>query len=304
MNGIRAGVLPRGSTSLPAARRGPHSRFTPTRLMPRTLARLAIGSLWDELALYPKPGLVSLHDSGAHGDMDAGVFVRSLFALRPHFERLAAAGAAGAPFADLRAEGIAAERTMMAATGGINTHRGAIFALGLLCAAAANVSAAGVVPKASLIRTTLAARWGRALATGWAVAGAPSHGARVRERYGVSGAAGEASRAFPSVFEIALPALRRARDRGCDSQRARLAAFFALLATVEDTNILHRAGTEGQAFVRDCARRFAVEGGVDTADALARAAAIHREFTGRRLSPGGCADLLAAALFVDVLEVG
>jgi triphosphoribosyl-dephospho-CoA synthase len=106
------------------------------------LGRAAIVSLYDELALEPKPGLVSFADTGSHDDMDAGTFLRSLFALRHFFVHAAAQGAASAEFAPLEALGVAAETRMLRATGGVNTHRGAIFTLGLLCAAAAATCAA------------------------------------------------------------------------------------------------------------------------------------------------------------------
>ena len=101
------------------------------------LGRLAIASLHAELALAPKPGLVTPFDTGSHRDMDAGTFLRSLFALRHYFIAVADAGASAAPFQTLRAHGIAAEISMLHATAGINTHRGAIFSLGLLVAASA-----------------------------------------------------------------------------------------------------------------------------------------------------------------------
>lgn len=96
------------------------------------IGRAAIAALYDELALAPKPGLVSFVDSGSHGDMDATTFMRSLFALRHYFPRIAMQGAAGAPFASLEALGVMAETRMLQATGGINTHRGAVFTLGLI----------------------------------------------------------------------------------------------------------------------------------------------------------------------------
>ena len=102
----------------------------------QTIARLVIRSLHAELALYPKPGLVSHRDSGAHRDMDAGTFVRSLFSLRGYFAEIAAAGMRDARLAELQQIGLRAERRMLQSTQGINTHRGAVFCLGLLCAAA------------------------------------------------------------------------------------------------------------------------------------------------------------------------
>ena len=264
---------------------------------PRTLGRMAARALWLELALEPKPGLVSLRDTGAHTDMDARTFLRSLFALRPHFVRLAAAGAGDAPFAALRAIGIEAEAAMLAATGGVNTHRGAIFALGLLAAAAGRAQARDEPVTDATLRAHLRAAWGDALAAHSPPPGVPSHGAAAAARHGAGGARREAARAFPAVFDVALPALRAARRRGRDERCARIAALFALLAHVDDTNVLHRGGLVALALVQARGRAF-----VHAADPLAFAARTHREFVTRRLSPGGSADLLAAALFVDALQ--
>src|SRR5437870_13743264 len=91
---------------------------------PQAIGRAATLALHDELALSPKPGLVTLVDRGSHDDMDAHTFMRSLFALRGYFVRIAGLGAMGAPFEYLERCGIEAETRMLAATGGINTHRG------------------------------------------------------------------------------------------------------------------------------------------------------------------------------------
>ena len=268
----------------------------------RAIARAAMRSLWHELALYPKPGLVSLHDSGSHADMDAATFVRSLFALSRYWSEIAQAGAGGAPFETLRRLGIGAESRMLAATGGINTHRGAIFALGLLCAAVARTHARGEIPDDATLRRVLIAQWSAALMAARRPAVPASHGMQATYRYGAGGAREQARRAFPAVFDVALPALRGALARGCDERHARVSAFFALLAHLEDTNLLHRGGAEGLAFVRTRAREFKNAGDVHASDALARAEAIHREFVVRRLSPGGSADLLAAAMFVHEIQ--
>lgn len=267
----------------------------------RHIARTAVRSLWQELALYPKPGLVSLRDAGAHDDMDASVFIRSLFALSRFFSDIALAGSIGAPFEMLRGLGVRAESGMLAATQGVNTHRGAIFSLGLLCAAVARAAARGESPNDATLRRVLVAQWGAGLASA-RPRGVASHGLQAARRYGVAGARGEAQKAFPAVFRVALPALRDALARGCDARHAQVSAFFALLAHVDDTNVLHRGGAEGLTFVRRVAREFRDAGDVHACGALARADAIHREFVARRLSPGGCADLLAAALFVHDIQ--
>lgn len=97
---------------------------------------LAARCLVLEVETWPKPGLVSHVDNGSHTDMDAGSFRRSAAAIEPFLARLALAGIEGASMPRLRAIGLEAEGAMLRATGGVNTHRGAIFGLGLLCAAA------------------------------------------------------------------------------------------------------------------------------------------------------------------------
>jgi len=147
------------------------------------------------------------------------------------------------------------------------------------------------------LRSHLRAGWGDALTTHSPPRGAPSHGAAAAKRHGVGGARREAACAFPAVFDIALPALREARHRGRSEQCARLAALFALLGKIDDTNVLHRGGAAALAYVQARGRAFA-----HATDPIAFAAATHREFVARRLSPGGSADLLAAALFVDSVQ--
>ena len=111
----------------------------PTRRMPRYVADhvadLAKAALLAELETWPKPGLVSHVDSGSHTDMDASTLKASATAIAPFYDQLAVAGAAASGMNRLREIGVEAERAMLAATGGVNTHRGAIFSLGLLCAA-------------------------------------------------------------------------------------------------------------------------------------------------------------------------
>jgi triphosphoribosyl-dephospho-CoA synthase len=263
----------------------------------RCIGREAIRSLHAELVCAPKPGLVSPSDAGAHSDMNAATFVRSLFALRHAFTMLAAAGAADAQLALLRRIGLAAEQRMLAATGGVNTHRGAIFTLGLLAAAAAH--AHGCRAHAGVMGDIVRRRWGAALLE--VPAGHRSHGLGVLGRYGASGARGQAASGFPAVFGIGWPALREAQARGASANVARIHALFRLIAQTGDTNLLHRAGPEGLAFARASAFGFLARGSVFRPHWQADARAIHRAFVARNLSPGGTADLLAASIFVERL---
>jgi triphosphoribosyl-dephospho-CoA synthase len=130
---------------------------------------------------------------------------------------------------------------------------------------------------------------------------AASHGAVVRIRYGAGGARREAAGGFPSVRRHALPALRDVLARTQDRERASAQALFALVASVADTNLLWRGGPDGLAFAQGCAQAFLDRGGALAVDWRAHAKSVHREFVARGLSPGGCADLLAVALFLHDL---
>jgi triphosphoribosyl-dephospho-CoA synthase len=253
-----------------------------------------------ELETWPKPGLVSHVDNGSHDDMDAGTFRRSAAAIKPYFQDLADAAARGCGMGRLRTIGMEAEAAMLAATSGINTHRGAIFGLGLLCAAAGARAGGLVVPELPL-GEVVSRLWGRSILDGPVLL--HSHGSAARRQFRAGGARGEAAQGFPNVYQIGLPALRRA---ACavpnDAEAVRVEACFALIASVEDTNLLHRGGLDGLRFARRSTRYFLDAGGVRRPGWRERAQSVHEDFVARRLSPGGSADLLAMTLFVDAHE--
>lgn len=265
-----------------------------------SIGRAATLALHDELALAPKPGLVSFADSGSHDDMDAHTFMRSLFALRSYFVRIAELGSRHAPFEQLERCGIDAESRMLAATGGVNTHRGAIFMLGLLCAATAAVQADGVPLAAETLRAALRRHWGDALRQRCTRAPRLSGGLAAR-RHGLRSASQEAALGMPVLFETAVPAWSCARARGLAGTRLQLQVFFETLAELDDSNLAHRGGAEGLKFAREQARVFLWRGGAARAEAIDDAWAIHRAFVARRLSPGGCADTLSATCFLSRL---
>lgn len=280
-----------------------HNILVEASFSPAVIARLAVRSLHQELVLYPKPGLVSLIDNGAHHDMNAATFMRSLFALRHYFCDCAAAGIRGAKFGELQQLGRAAEAKMLRATRGINTHKGAIFTLGILAATAGFAGANNLVMSDKNLRAIVLQRWSAELRT-IAVASdaAPTHGQLMAARFGVSGARGQALQGFPSIFEIALPTLRDALVRGANHEHALLHTFFVLLAETQDTNVLYRGGLAGLDFIQCEAREFLARGSVFDSAWEARALALHRACSAKNLSPGGCADLLAAAWFVHQLQ--
>jgi triphosphoribosyl-dephospho-CoA synthase len=251
-----------------------------------------------EVETWPKPGLVSHVDRGSHNDMDAALLIASAETLEPWFSELAAAGASGAGMDLLRDIGRAAERAMLDVTHGVNTHRGAIFGLGLLAAAA------GFKERFRIdlgLGKIIAARWGHAILDG--PVDARSHGSIVARRYGGNGARAEAAGGMQSVYSVALPALAQARRRSDGNENAaRVHTCMALIASVRDSNLLFRGGPEGLALAQSLARGFLANGGVGRQDWQADAEAIHARFVAENLSPGGCADLLAMAIFVDGLS--
>lgn len=261
---------------------------------------LAARALLLELACRPKPGLVDFSSRGSNPDMDAALFLQSIVALRPFLASFACAGLRGEPFETLRRIGADAEAAMLERTGGVNTHRGAIFSLGLLAAAAGRVAAGGGRGAPAAVADALHEAWGEGIA-----AHEPppeSHGSEVRRRYGVPGACGEAARGFPALFRSGLPALEDALDRGCGFNRAMVQAFFAILAMLEDTNLYHRGGRAGIDFARGCARGFLDGGGVFAPGWGLRVGDLHRRFMERGLSPGGAGDMLAAAVFLRLFS--
>ncbi|MBI2308095.1 MAG: triphosphoribosyl-dephospho-CoA synthase [Rhodocyclales bacterium] len=259
------------------------------------IGELAIAALDAELALDPKPGLVTPSRRGSHADMDHSTFTASIAALRPYFADCARLGAAGAAFAPLQARGVLAERAMFAATAGVNTHKGAVFNLGLLAAAAGWRLAAG---SGAALGDIVRRRW----AADFAVAPAtPSNGQRALHDHGVPGAREHAAAGFPVLFDVTLPALRLALARGSDGRAAGVHALLSTMAVLPDTNLVHRGGPDGLAWSQRASEDFINGGSVFVAGWEGRLERLCEAFEQRWLSPGGAADLLAAAWFVHRL---
>jgi holo-ACP synthase / triphosphoribosyl-dephospho-CoA synthase len=365
----------------------------------RRIGRLALTAALFEASATPKPGLVDPVSRGAHRDMDYSTFLSSAAAIGPRFVEFAKLGRLheGEPsglLPALRETGKAAERDMFDATGGVNTHKGLIFSLGLLCAAAGRLAAAGceldprggvavcgseppggpdsraraagngfdpragaagngfdpracAAGAAAIVRGITLRDFNGGSAAAFAVDGAAAGGglvsgdaadrgsvgaaaggnsaandtvigagdtvtdlsstgkATVGERLyaneGVRGIRGEAEDGFPAVLDHALPRLRESLAVGLSWNDAMIDALLVLCAKVEDTNVLGRAGRDGLAFLRTEAERALGLGGMATEAGRAAARAMDASLTRRNISPGGCADLLALAVFLEKL---
>ena len=270
------------------------------------LARQVLQALLAEVTLTPKPGLVDLRSRGAHTDLNWALMCHSACALQPVFQAMADAGAEGMADDALRqrigAIGREGEAVMMAATGGVNTHRGAIWALGLLVTAAAQLQERGD----SLVPTAVAARAGALarLADREAPGETGNKGQLACRQYHVGGARGQALAGFPHVLDVGLPALHAARARGDNDTTARLNALLAIIASLDDTCVLSRGGVAALLAVQAGASQVLAAGGAGTRPGTQALLALEAAMLALNVSPGGAADLLAATLFLDGLAMG
>jgi triphosphoribosyl-dephospho-CoA synthase len=270
-----------------------------TTLDASAIADVAVAALHDEANLTPKAGLVDGRGCGTHDDMTLAMLHDSAEALHTAFAECGWAATTLDIGTELRALigviGRVGEQRMLTATSGVNTHRGALWALGLLSAGAARGGGIGQITD---FAAQLAAIPDPALAGGRST----SHGANARRRFGARGAAGEAQAGFPQVTVHALPTVRAARLDGADEDTARLDALLSLMARLDDTCVLHRGGRSGLRAVQSGAAAVLHAGGCRTTQGQAHFQTLDRLCAERRLSPGGSGDLLSVALFLDALD--
>lgn len=270
----------------------------------QTVAQLACRSLLYEVCVTPKPGLVDRQNSGSHRDMDLFTFLNSAPALFPYFERCVRQGMEGetepeALFSSLRWEGKLAEQAMLAATGGVNTHKGAIFSMGLCCAALGQLpretwgDPEAVLDQCAALARGLVRRDYQHLTPETA----RTAGEVLYLRHGVTGVRGQAEAGFPAVREVGLPVLEESLRQGLSWNDAGCRTLLALMGTTEDTNLMARGGIDAQkqtaAEAEALFRRFPDWEGVNQLD---------RALIARHLSPGGSADLLALCYLLHFLK--
>lgn len=252
------------------------------------IASLAYQALVQEVRTTPKPGLVDQANTGSHQDMDLALFLKSAAALRSYFYE--AAGCTD--FDALRRKGIAAEAAMLRATGGVNTHKGAIFTMGLLCAAAGQediLSGCAAMVK-GIVERELA---------GITAQTAQTAGQRLYAAHGITGIRGQAEQGFPAVRHVGLPILRQGLAAGLSLNDAGCAALLHILCAVEDTNLMARSDLST---ARAVTEQVAAILKADPFPARQVLEALDRQFIGQNLSIGGSADLLAATYFLHFME--
>lgn len=260
-----------------------------------TVATMACRALLYEVNTTPKPGLVDRANNGSHDDMDIFTFSSGIAALWPYFHDCARVGfemrdgSAGNCLKQLRTMGLRAEEHMLCATNGINTHKGAIFSLGILCAALGRVplewrdSGQLLDICADLVSDAM-----KEELTQLTPETADTAGQKIYLQYGITGARGQAANGFPAVRNAGLPMLIRALKNGLSDNDAGCLALLAIMARNPDTNLIHRGGTEGMYYAMKEA-----EMALKSGEPLSRLRELDEALVSRRLSPGGSADLLS-----------
>ncbi|MEZ4509306.1 MAG: triphosphoribosyl-dephospho-CoA synthase [Eubacteriales bacterium] len=258
---------------------------------------LARAALEQEARLSPKPGLVDAENCGAHKDMDLALLLQSAAALESYFIAFAAQGMADAALSPdgristLREQGREAEHAMFAATSGVNTHKGALFLLGVLSYVAGHCIANGrntpqdICAAAARFCDGVTAELGESAGRAYA-------------RYGARGARGEAEDGFPHAL-AALEASSRAVEQGASEDDAWKIALLRLIESLDDANVLARCGEETAQILRKKAGEIAARypsGGVALNEEMRL---LDRDCTAWHASPGGAADVLACAMFLQ-----
>ena len=284
------------------------------REMVERIGQCAITALLYEVSATPKPGLVDRLNSGAHRDMDFFTFMASSAALGQFFLDCARQGAQFegedpmALFSLLRSPGMAAERSMLRATGGANTHKGLIFSLSIISAAAAYCQRSEpacqsweierVCETVSRMTCGICAReLGRTTSGQNATCGE-----RLYRAYGMKGVRGEAESGFTTVRAHALPVLNGLLSCGKYSLNdALVQTLLHLIAVNDDTNIAARGGPDALYYAKEYSARVLAEGGALTQSGMEAVLQMDRDFIVRNISPGGSADLLAVTVMFHLL---
>lgn len=291
-----------------------HDMPAETTTLPHTLfdayGHLAWRAMLTEVNLSPKPGLVDRFNCGAHKDMSLADFHRSALAIQAWLPRFIEYGACCSQLPavqvlnGLRPLGLACEADMFRATAGVNTHKGSIFSLGLLCAAIGRLHQLQqrVTPETicSTAATFCCGLTERELRHNNQQSTA---GQRLYQQLGLTGARGEAEAGYPLVIRYALPHYRALLTEGRDPELALLDTLLLLIARNGDTNVASRGGEAGLRWIQQQANALLQQGGIRTPDDLVHLHQFDSQCIEHNLSPGGSADLLIVTWFLAQISL-
>ncbi|WP_278900748.1 GNAT family N-acetyltransferase [Leyella stercorea] len=263
-------------------------QLVPPTTLPYIIAHLATQALQAELDTTPKPGLVDKDNNGAHRDMDYALMQRSIDTLHPYFVKLALLGCADAlpTHTSIRDIGIEAEKAMLSSTNGVNTHKGALFSMGLAVVAAAHEK------NTDSLQTTI-----KALAASFPDTNG-THGSKAKllskGTTAIKGALDNAREGYEMLFAEWLPFyIERRKERDAHTLHKTL---LRIMCDLDDTNVIYRTDLATAEEVKQEARALL--------DSFSKAALkdMDRHYTTRNISPGGAADMLSLTIFIGSIQ--
>lgn len=282
-------------------------QLVPPTTLPYIIAHLATQALQAELDTTPKPGLVDKDNNGAHRDMDYALMQRSIDTLHPYFVKLALLGCADAlpTHASIRDIGIEAERAMLSATNGVNTHKGALFSMGLAVVAAAHEERKTTANEEQILKernggedvlvslqTTI-----KALAASFPDTNG-THGSKAKllskGATAIKGALDNAREGYEMLFAEWLPFyIERRKEHDAHTLHKTL---LRIMCDLDDTNVIYRTDLATAEEVKQEARALL--------DSFSKAALknMDRHYTTRNISPGGAADMLSLTIFIGSIQ--
>lgn len=275
------------------------------------VGNLAYHAMMLEVYLTPKPGLVDGNNTGSHADMDLALFVESSKALRPYMKQFVRVGYRKASFPArdllpfLRKVGIKAESAMYKATDGVNTHKGMIFTIGLICGSVGWLYKRGLSYDAQRVRAVIKECCASLVSDELKNKTSPpsSAGERIYQDYGIGGIRAEAAQGYPTIFNEALPRYEQIIGVGQSEQFALSQTLLSLMANNTDTNLIHRGGIEGLKLVQSEAEKLLAQN-IESQELLDKKLdAFDKKLIKQNLSPGGSADLLAATWLLAQLNI-
>ncbi len=265
------------------------------------VTELAYHAMFVEVHLSPKPGLVDLVSNGSHNDMNVHLFEISASSIRPFLKEFILAGKVNSNLDEksllsiLRPIGMKAEESMFQATQGINTHKGMIFALGLVCGAIGWLEGNGITINSSNISRMIKNCCSQLVVDELEQTKQTSetHGEKIFRQFGLTGARGEAASGFHTVMNYSLPSYRKALSEGASTEQALWQVLLTLMAYNQDTNVVSRGGMHGLKYVQNSALTLLEQGGWHDENLESKLLQLDTKFIELNLSPGGSADLLA-----------
>lgn len=274
----------------------------------------AVQALYCELNLSPKPGLVDRYNSGSHHDMDYHTFCNSIKALAPFFTDYVHLGFNHQGnieelFDQIREIGVGAEKAMMLATEGVNTHKGANFSFALILGATGyylkqepafvftQQDTEGVFQIVQQMTHNLITKD----FTDLHLKAKLSYGEKLYLEKGLTGIRGEAAAGYPALREVLMPILRQQKKADESVETLFLRGMVLLMSEVEDGNILHRGGYDAWLQVKKETKELH-QADLDPKTLHAQLLDYDEVMRERHLSPGGTADLLSLGFYLAYLE--